>query len=196
MAGRFGGVGWFSLRPSGRVDQGGLCAIEKFDAVGVCAAGTHEHPNAFAVLGIDSSMMLIPNVSDPLDKLVAVNFTPNIDLGRGYKILYYSDHILILTSERVLCIQQPVSEILRKSGAVALSCTGFEVEAVDLTLTSKGDLLILLVDCINRIPFESLLPGRTREVPFSSAAVAPIISTCNVASSWTANSAPITFTAN
>ena len=147
------GTGARILRPNG------------VDFVDVTSLGSREYPYAVIALGLDCSIHF---VRDPSTGGKAKHLHMAETGERGYRILSAKGHIFLLTSKQLTIIPNLASQLLEgEEIELPLTARKLEVEAVDMTVTSDGFVLIVMPNSIRRVEIAKLVAGFERSESIS-----------------------------
>jgi hypothetical protein len=166
IASRTGGFSLVRISNDGTPSlvKAGLLRAGQIDLVGVVSLGSDLYPRAFVGLGKDRSLHFIKDFpqSGYADSL-AFPYIP----GTPYKILRYTDHLLMLTSKGLCIIPDIVREFQEDRLASGYrAVTVLEVEAVDCNVAFGRWLLIVTPEGVARLDLTVLLPPKRRvEIP-------------------------------
>lgn len=143
------------------------------DFVDACSLESERFPLGAAALGLDGSIHLTYDaLRDQSPKTLRFRGIK----GRGYRIFCHRGHIVLLTSDGVYSFMDLGARFLNgESIDGPTSARRLGLDPVDATLTSEGQLLVLMSDKVIRIGIDTLIerdgdPNRTTNADSASLA--------------------------
>jgi hypothetical protein len=121
------------------------------DFIDTCHLGSSSHPLAAAALVVDRSIYLTSNALNGRPLIVRFDAIE----GRAYRILSADGHIFMLTSKGLYALVGLASRFLRGEPMDSTLARWMQFEAIDVSLTSGRQLLVVTPEGVCRIDVDS-----------------------------------------
>lgn len=159
-AGRQGGIAALLLNGADGGGFGQKLQPPGMDFIDVAALGVDGYPLSIVALGLDCSICLVRDLLGDRNTN-RLRFNPVGE--RGFRVLCAEGHVFLLTNKRLYSFVNLAARFLDGDAfAHPTTVRWLDIEAVDASLAFDRTLLVVMPNCVYRIPIDSLVTDGVR----------------------------------